>query len=415
MNSLPRIKWAIGQTLLPEHMTAMEESVISDAAVRSNGYGLPSYGFAGLVLARSLQTDGLLTVDAGIIVMRSGRLLTVGGNSVINTINLNNSGEATVDIYIHLLNPSAEDGRGVPKAIMSHDVMQTWKYNLCLSFDNDIENTKDYLKLGRFKKDIDSQWQITEDYVPPLLEVSREGYISSQIKLIRSLLDNYSNILSEECAGLQIAGENLISVKRCLLEVNVYRQFIANTLNKVSVHPYHLYEMTYRLYLEICSYQGTEPMLGNLLYDHDNLSGTLLKLIDGTISLFEKEKSVIPMIEFTQSGGLLQVELTEECLRAEKWFILVQKPETHWDTSLIVSTKIASEPRLNIVHKYFLQGVSLSRIERPVFKHFFGPEIDVYEILDGEEWSRALADRSVAFLDDPKLASLKFLLYWSKN
>lgn len=415
MNSLPRIKWSIGQTLLPEHMRAMEESVISDAAVRSNGYGLPSYGFAGLVIARSLQTDGLLSLDSGIIVMRSGRLLTIGGNSVVNTVNLNNSGEASVDVFIHLINPATDDSIGDIKAVMSHDVMQTWKYRLCLSFDNDIENTIEYLKLGRFKKDIDSQWQVSDDFVPPLLEVSREGYLSPQINAIRSLLDRYCNNLVEECAGLQISGENLLSVKRCLLEVNVYRQFIANILHQASVHPYHLYEMTYRLYLEICNYQGNDPTLGQLLYDHDRISDTLLRLLNTTINLFEKEKSVIPMVEFTQSGGLLVVELTEECLRAERWFILVQKPETHWDTSLISSTKIASEPRLNIVHKYFLQGVSLSRIERPVFKHYFGPEIDVYEIKNGEEWSRALADRSVAFLDDPKLASLKFFLYWSKG
>ena len=392
----------------------MEESVISDAAVRSIGYGLPSYGFAGLVLGPSLQTDGLLTVDAGIIIMRSGRLLTIGGNSVINTINLNNAGEANVDVFIHLLNPPQEDGSGSSKAIMSHDVMQTWKYNLCLSFENDIENTREYLKLGRFKKDIQSEWQIIEDYIPPLLEVSGEGYLSAQIRLIRSLLDKYYNNLVEESAGLQISGENLISVRRCILEVNVYRQLISNILSQAAVHPYHLYEMTYRFYLEVCNYQAIEPALGPLLYDNDRLSDTLLKLINAAISLFDKEKSVIPMIEFTQSGGLLKVELGDECLRAERWFILVQKPEMHLDTGQIVVTKISSAPRLNIVHKYFLQGVNLSRIERPVFKHYFGPEMDVYEIQGGEEWSRALADRSVAFLDDLKLASFKFFLYWSK-
>ena len=66
-------------------------------------------------------------------------MLDIFARNIINTINLNNSGEASVDIYIHLLNPSSEEGRGVSKAVMSHDVMQTWKYKLCLSFDNDID------------------------------------------------------------------------------------------------------------------------------------------------------------------------------------------------------------------------------------------------------------------------------------
>ena len=48
MEKLARVRWKMGQTLLPEHFQALEESVGAEAALRFQVHGLPAYGVAGL-------------------------------------------------------------------------------------------------------------------------------------------------------------------------------------------------------------------------------------------------------------------------------------------------------------------------------------------------------------------------------
>jgi type VI secretion system protein ImpJ len=74
--------------------------------------------------------------------------------------------------------------------------------------------------------------------------------------------------------------------------------------------------------------------------------------------------------------------------------------------------KIASISRLPIVHKFYLQGISFKRLERPPFQHSFGPEVDIYQLTIGEEWDYALSELLVGFYVNPQLMNAKYFLHW---
>ena len=56
---LARVRWKMGQALLPEHFVAQEEALLAHSQLRSKIGGLPSYGFASLRWNDSLLSEGV--------------------------------------------------------------------------------------------------------------------------------------------------------------------------------------------------------------------------------------------------------------------------------------------------------------------------------------------------------------------
>ena len=54
MERLARVNWRMGQTLLPEHFGAQEQSLLADIATRFGLLGLPLYGIGRLTWNESL-------------------------------------------------------------------------------------------------------------------------------------------------------------------------------------------------------------------------------------------------------------------------------------------------------------------------------------------------------------------------
>ncbi len=414
MISLPRLSWTIGQTLLPEHMRGLEESLLSDSVIRTYSAGLPFYGLADIELNEALSTDGLLTLSSGVVVMKSGRALTVGGNATVNTLNLNTGSETRLSVFLHLLPPEEETAklRGAPNSTSS-SIMPTWSWRLYLSLSEDVQGTLEYLKFGVFEKNIRSEWTLSEGYIPPLLKLGSSVFLKDDLSGLRGFLEKYTYTLREELADIQLSGENLIMAKRFLTELRYFKLFIENTLGEVQPHPFVFYDRLQHFYLEIANYKGTEPALFGKPYQHDNLAGCLQELIRGTLGILDQGRSVTPMTEFKESAGVMSLVMTDDCLTAEKWFLLAQKENVQSDVNL-ETVKLSALPRLQIIHKYFLGGIGLKKISRPIFQHYFGPEVEIYEMEKGEELTQALNDRSLAFLSEKRFGTTRFFLYWSQ-
>lgn len=413
MKYLPRMLWTLGQTLLPDHMRGLEESLLSDAAFRDDLHGVPAYGFSRIRFSDALVSDGLLTIEQGTITMRSGRILVIGENASVNTFNLNTLGEGSVRVYLHLMAPSFPEGSLQSDGKLRSDFLPNWKWKLLLSVDEDLQGTLEYLTLGVFDKNIQSEWHFSQDYMPPLLQVGTQGFFQTELESLENALDKYLQTLLEESANIQLSGENLINVRRCTQALRLFRAYILNVREEIHPHPYFFYERLLAFYLELTNYQNKEPVLADRRYRHDNLSGSLMELFRTVMDLLGRDRAVIPMQEFIRTTGIRLVELPDAACNATHWFILVQKQSIQQKV-MLDNVKFASQSRLTVVHKYFLQGIPFRRVERPIFQHYFGPEVDTYEIMQGEEWRQALQEKTVAFLDEKLFDGVRFYLYWSQ-
>ena len=409
MKCEPRVLWSIGQTLLPEHLRRLEDSIISQFAVRSSYSELPGYGFARLTFGRALEADGLLTIESGYICMRSGTLLSIGENATINTLNLNSPGKPRQKIFVHLLAP--EQISSVPESLQSAEI-PVWKWKLLLSSDEEVEGALEYLPFALLESDINGFWKFSDDFIPPLLQVGPAGFIRKDLDALAVSLGKYQKALLETMADLQLSGENLIRARRMLIEVRFFSHFLTNIRGEVPQHPYELVTRLERFHLEIAAYQNQDSIHIGKPYQHLNLTECLLLPIRTVVSLLERDRESVPMIEFQLSGGIYQVTMSEACATAVNWFILVQKPSSDFEVNLS-GIKLGSQTRLPIVNKYFLQGVVMRRVDRPVFQHYFGPDVEIWEIQKNDEWTEALAERSLTFLFNQAFSELKFFLYWS--
>ena len=63
MNELSRVRWQVGQALMPDHLMAQEDAFQSEMHLRQAMSGLPSFGFYALVWNQELFLDGVLALS----------------------------------------------------------------------------------------------------------------------------------------------------------------------------------------------------------------------------------------------------------------------------------------------------------------------------------------------------------------
>lgn len=112
IDRLGRVEWEMGQTLLPEHLVAQEDSLIAESILRFRANGLPDYGVVRLQWNETLLLQGVFAIQGMVLIMPSGMLLSLRENAVVSPYNLNVSGSVEVPVYCHLLDRNGAGGDG---------------------------------------------------------------------------------------------------------------------------------------------------------------------------------------------------------------------------------------------------------------------------------------------------------------
>jgi len=400
----------MGQTLLPEHLLAQEESILADTVLRFRMQGLPFYGIGTLKLNETLLDEGILTIQELTLVMASGLLLDVPGNARVSPFNLNVPGTTTVSVHLHVLadaSVAVDAGKGweedaevrVSKSI----------YRLVLSSEQGYAGAMETVKLAEFKKSPDGAWQLSREFIPPLMQLGASPFLKSDMGELAEALELFQYNLSMDAASY-LSGESLYSVKQCLKNVFKTQRLLANLGSQVHLHPYFLYEELKTLYAEVCFYRSATPENITAPYNHDHL--VLLKnLIRQLNDQMQLVKSHPPYLRFELSEKIYRVKLPEEIRQATDVYFLIQKNRI-LATLSIDDLKVAGVARLPFVHKMALQGIPLRKVERAPFQHSFGAEVEFYLLREGEEWDHALNEMIVAFYDRPDFEDTEFYIYW---
>ena len=409
-DKLARVCWKMGQTLLPEHLLAQEDSLLANTVLRFRMQGLPSYGIGKLILNESLLGEGVFSIQEMMLVMASGLLLYVPGNAVASPFNLNLPGTTKVSVYLHLLNdvPIADSGTGgweedagvrIPRII----------HRMALSSEQDYPNALETLKLAEFNKSPQGTWYISRDYIPPLLQVGTSPFFRKEIDALVEALALFQYNLYMDAVSY-LSGDSLSSVKQCLKSVYRSQRLLANLVSQVHLHPFYLYEDLYTLYTEVCFYRNTTPENITSAYNHDQLASlyTIMDLLNKQMQLV---RSLPPYLPFELVDNIYQVKLPDEIRQATNVYLLAQKDRIITQLSLD-ELKLAGFSRLPVVHKMALQGIPFKKVEHPSFQHSFGAEVEFYMIREGEEWDHALNETTVAFYNRPELRGTTFYIFW---
>lgn len=409
--TLARVRWAMGQTLLPEHLRAQEESLIADSTARFRAYGLPAYGIGSLKWSDTLLSEGILSVQSMTMIMHSGLLLDVPANAVISPFNLNAPGAASVTVYCHVTRTEASDTTDLARPDLQEETKidkQVWQ--LALSSEQNHPYAVETMKLAVFTKDPEGIFRPNPDYIPPLLQVGTSPFLRAQLDELAQTIQMFEHRLAQD-ADRSLSGSSLFSAKQCLKASYRFRRCLANVCHQVHYHPYFLYEAMKDFYSEACFYRGAMPVDIARPYDHDRLADSFNRVLVPLREQMLLARTSSPYVPFELSDGVYRAELPPEIRDAKEVYLLVQKQKVGESFSF-ENVKIASMSRLSTTYKLALHGIPMREADRPMIANSFGAEVEFFQIVEGEEWDHALHELSVAFYYSPRVENMKFYVYW---
>jgi type VI secretion system protein ImpJ len=413
IEKLSRVYWQLGQPLLPEHFFTQEEAILADSEYRFRMGGLPHHGVAELEWRNSLLDDEVLSLSKLSLKTPSGLLLAIPGNAKLaSPLNLQSVGSTKVQVYCHVTkvhevgndmqeNLGADESELISRAV----------YELHLSSEAGFQGAFESIKLIEFNKGVETNWELSKSFIPPLLLVGPSPFLRNPLKDLQQQLDIFREKLINETAST-ISAENLLSAKSCLEQVFSMQRLLLNLNNQIHLHPYVIYEKLLDFYSSVCTYQNTPPLLvSTLVYQHENLAEIFKKIITNLLGELKSGKSRVPYLPFESENGRYTCALPQEVREASAAYLLIQKSHIQ-STFDVGNIKLSSPSRSPLVHKLALPGIPFKKVTQLPFQHSFGAEVDFYEVNLGEEWDYTLKELAVVFYMTAEVEGITPYLYW---
>ncbi|HEX8436713.1 type VI secretion system baseplate subunit TssK [Archangium sp.] len=413
-HKLARVRWQVGQTLLPEHFRAQDEALSAEARLHAELSGLPQVGIASLAWSEALLAEGSLSISLLTAVMPGGFLVNVPGNAALPSFSLEATGRAEVTVFLHLLE-EMRGTEGVPLYADEPPNVQRVLHRLQLSSEQSADRAISSLELVAFSKDLQGAWRPSAQKVPPLLLVGRNPFLNELLGELDLLLDKAHGQLRTLLLDSYQRGERLASARRTLLEVRRLQALRADMLGGICPHPYHFFDALRRFYFEVCCYLELVPEADLPTYRHDNPGEGLWGWMALLNRAFRPEDTRLTYKPFDCRDGqfvLSPLPSLDEGVQSEL-YILVRSEDPSQPASL-EGVKVASPARLPVVRRLALRGIPFQHVPHPAFPHAFGPEISWYKLSLGEEWQFALRDNGMAFFVTPALQGTQVFLFWRR-
>ncbi|MFL5349772.1 MAG: type VI secretion system baseplate subunit TssK [Hyalangium sp.] len=413
-HKLARVRWQVGQTLLPEHFRAQDEALSSEARLHAELTGLPQVGIASLAWSEALLAEGSLSLSLLTAVMPGGFLVDVPGNAALPSFSLEATGRAEVTVYLHLLE-EMRGTEGVPLYSGEPPNVQRVLHRMQLSSEQSVDRALSSLQLVSFSKGLEGMWRPDAQKVPPLLLVGPNPFLDELLGQVDALLDKAHGQLRTLLLDSYQRPDRLASARRTLLEVRRLQALRSDIANGICPHPYHFFDALRRFYFEVCCYLELEPDGALPTYVHTELGAGLWGWVQLLSRALHPKDTRLTYKPFEVKDGqfiLSPLPALEAGVESELYLLVRSEDPSHPPS--MEGVKVASPSRLPVVRRLALRGIPFKLVEHPGFPHAFGPEITWYKLSLGEEWQYALRDNGMAFFVTPALQGHQVFLFWRR-
>lgn len=404
-----RVHWQMGQALLPEHFYAQEHGLRQEFHQRLEMGSLPSWGVARLKWDQLQIPYGIVSLQELVLVLQSGVLIDIPGNTKPTSFNLEAAGASRVALYLHL--ETSYDVSVEEEGALGEETVERIIQKVTLSSMPCLETAQQSFRLAEFCKDIEGQWFVHEPYIPPLIRSGPAPFLRPVLARMRALGTSFREVLTAEIQQNYLGGESQLAAKQCLRSLFRYLNTMANVGREIYPHPYDLFCLLRDFYLDVCVYRDCQPRELLWEYRHDNLGDTFFQLLEWAEDLIQRTRSEVPYAVFEVCDGRVVCELPEGARRAKDVYWLVQRAKTAQPVD-IAGTKLAAPSRCSLVHQRALRGIPYRPIPKPPFYHSFSSEVEFYALESGLEWDYAVRERQVAFFERAELDGARFFIYW---
>ncbi|WP_437629919.1 type VI secretion system baseplate subunit TssK [Sorangium sp. So ce854] len=403
-----RVRWHIGQALLPEHFFAQEKSLRDEVDLRFRMRPAPSWGLGSLEWDGFQLEKGILAIRDMILILPSGTIVDIPGNTAPATLNLND-GTAIKHVYVHLQSgySKVQFGRGDA----AEEGVERIGQKVELSSQATSATGLLPFKLGLFECSPEGVWSLRPDYVPPLLCVGRSRpFFDDQRRRMRDIARALRQLLLEEVEHNFLAGDSQSAAKQCLRGIFAFEEVLGDLDHQIAFHPYEVFRALRALHTEVCVYRGTDPAELDLWYEHEEIAERFDVLLSKLEEQAKVKRETVPYVAFAQREGMLECVLRPEAKRARDVFLLIKKPQVFTKLDL-GGVKLASPTRLHTVYERALRGIPVERIDSPPFHHGLSSNVEFYALSAGQEWDHAVREGKIVLFAAPQLAGCRLYLY----
>lgn len=408
---IAHVRWFLGQTVLPEHLQALQETADAACELRARMDGLPHYGVAQLVFSEPLLADGVLAISELTAVLPDGMVISIPGNAVLAPLSLSATPATRLPVYLHLTDETLS---GTGSRVYDSDprVVERVLRRAYLSISDTHDRALGTFKIGDFTKDAAGKWQLAASYIPPLLHVNSTPYLQAMVTDLEVRILNLEPQMVAQLQDTFLRPDRLQAIRRALGELYQTLSLLSDLKFKLPLHPYSLFTALRRLLHELCVFHEVTAEYKFLPYRHDDLGPSFGALHESLIRHLQPVFTRSTHLRFIKSNGLFSLGgLPEEVKSSQEVYLLIQRPTLHERVD-INEVKVTCTSRLALVHRLVLRGVPFKHLERTPFQHTFGPEVDFYQLQGGEEWNYVLREASIAFYVHPVLDKANAFLFW---
>jgi type VI secretion system protein ImpJ len=413
---LARPQWRIGQVLLPEHFKGLELALTADAAIRSSAAGLPSSGLLRLDWTGPAPENGILWIAGLTAILPDGLLVDVPGNAtLVAPLDLKLPGRLQVTVYAHVF---TDEVSGAHDALepASKDISRHF-HQVRLSTEGSLPGSRGRLCLGEFVLGDDGAFHLSRKTVPPLLRLDSTPYLQDEMAQVKREIAEFETVLDDAALTVLSRGESLMAVQRARIEARKLVALLDDAAGGVHHHPYTVYRQLRTFAVELCVLDDTAVPWQPPPYDHSDQRRCFGAVFYEITNKLRAPPPESPCVPFELENGRWIVSIPADAAAAQELFIAVRKlrPEGH---DPLEGVRLASPERLRHVREHVLRGVRTVRLDKPPFRHAFGPAVDFYRIAapvigeDGPEWAHVMHERALAFYHEPRFEGHRILLCW---
>lgn len=408
---LAPVHFYMGQMLLPEHLIAQEEATRAILDLRMQALGLPAYGVTQLGLNEPLLREGVFALHALSAVLSDGSLLDVPATCQVAPFSLNATGQSQVSLYLHsLTEPHPE--RDNPVYRSDPRAVQRTVYRAQYAMVDALPTTRSVLRICDLQKGVDGIWSITDSYIPPLAAVGDSPFLMRELAQLEAALQVIAVHIEGQLQDTFLRPERLAVMRRTLGDLLSMQAQLLDLRGGLRPHPYALFRALRELTLALACFHEALPEDREHVYRHEQLAGCFQKLCAQLLQLCKPVYAHTTHLRFGKNNGLFTIAaLPEDVKLAQEVYLLIQRPRVH-DRIALDEVKLSCTSRLALVHRLVLKGVTYQHIERPTFRHPFGPEVDFYQLAVGEEWNHCIKEGSISFYVHPVLERANAFLFW---
>jgi len=411
---LARVRWHVGQTLLPEHFEAQDESLEAQVRLHASLSGTPGYGVAAMAWSEPLLAGGSLSVSTMTAVTPAGFVVDVPGNAVLPPFSLEGTGRAEATVYLHVMGDTT-NAQSVRLYAEDPPVVERVMRRLRLSAEPVLDGAKDTLPLAVFRRDTEGVWRLAEDLVPPLLLVGPHPFLGALLERLEALLEQSRLQLIARLSDSYLRTDRLSNARRALCEVQRLQALLEDMHRHVSPHPYAFFDSLRRLYFEACCYLELMPDKSLPTYQHEAPGKGLFRWVELLTRALQPEATRATHRAFAaRDGQFIFTPLPPEVRESGELYLLVQR-RLAGEPLPVDGVKLAGPSRLATVRRMALKGIAFDYVPHPSFPHALGPEIDWYKLVQGEEWQFALREDGLAFYATPALQGAQVSLFWRRS